>query len=122
MAGGPEVGKRDQVLKVVSAPVQRIRKGPVVRESLFRIAIFQDAAGRIVSVVVHSQRIVSPHANFMRKRRYILRECADVVDVGGLGIRLWVADAAFRAMVSADTAAALCQVGVVKQEIGNWLG
>jgi hypothetical protein len=49
------------VLQVVGEPVQRIREGAKVGESLFRIADFHNPARRIVSVNLDGQRIVRPY-------------------------------------------------------------
>src|ERR1700750_1762316 len=46
-----------------------------------------------------------------------------MIDVSGLGVRLRVADAAFRAVISTNAAAsALCKVGVIEQEDGELVG
>ena len=89
-----EVGKRDQVLEVVGEPVQHVGEGSVVREAFFRIADLENAARRVIPVEVYGQRIVRLLADFMRKRGDILRERADVIDVGGFGVGLRVTDAA----------------------------
>src|SRR5215471_1495364 len=58
----------------------------------------------------------------MRQRRYVLRKCAQVIDVGCLGLGLGIADTTLRAVVAANAASALGEVGVVKQKYRKRIG
>src|SRR5579864_7494671 len=77
--GCSEIRKGHQVLEIVGEPMEHIVVAAIICISLQRVAHFQDAAGGIVAVEVHGQRIIRPLAYLMREGRYILREHSDVI-------------------------------------------
>src|SRR5882672_6086511 len=94
-AGGrSEIGKGYQVLQVVSEAVQDVVECAVVGVILQRVSIFQNSAGSIVAVHVNHEWIVGPLAHLMRQSGDILRERTNMIDIGGMGIGLRIADAA----------------------------
>jgi len=88
----------------VGETTHRIWKISKVGVVFQRIAIFQNPAGSVVAVDIHHQRIIRPLAHLMRQRRNVLRECAHVVHISSMGIRLRRARAAGRAVITADAA------------------
>src|ERR1039458_10580611 len=114
-----EVTQEHQVLQVIGKVVQDVGVGAVWvagAAALQRITNFQESARRIVSAV--GQGIVHPLANFMRQRRYVLREHTRV----GVVVEHRVGLSAIGAVIAADATTARGEIRVGGDENGKRVG